>query len=127
MLVERATAELDTRLVTVMDKRLTAPSGDRHDYYALSPYFWPTPGSPNGQAFVFRDGQVNPAADTPDYDRRSYFRMGDAVTYMAVAYDTTKEARYAAGPAALAAGLVRRARDADESQSSLRPMHPRRR
>jgi len=98
-LVARAEAALSAPLFTVMEKRLTPPSGDRHDYYALSPYHWPDPDKPDGRPYLFRDGQVNPAADSDDYDRRAYFRMGDAVAYLAVAYDITGDPRFAAGAA----------------------------
>jgi hypothetical protein len=94
-LLERAEAELSVPLATVMDKHLAPPSGDRHDYFALSPYHWPNPDSSDGRPYVFRDGQVNPAAEGDGYDRMAYFRMGDAVTYLAVAFDVTKEPRYA--------------------------------
>jgi Alginate lyase len=94
-LLERAAAVLGVPLVTVMDKRLTPPSGDRHDYFALSPYHWPNPDSPDGRPYVFRDGQVNSAAEGDGYDRVAYFRMVDAITYLAVAYHATKEPRYA--------------------------------
>ncbi len=39
---------------SVMDKKLTPPSGDKHDYMSFGPYWWPDPKKaspwPNGHA-----------------------------------------------------------------------------
>ena len=83
-------------IVTVLNKQLVAPSGDKHDYFALSPYHWPNPKTADGKPFVFRDGKVNPLANSSDYDRGSYFAMGDAIPSLAVAYNLTRDERYAA-------------------------------
>lgn len=86
---------LDVPIVTVMDKKQLPPSGDRHDYYALAPYHWPNPNTPDGRPAIFRDGRVNPIANSSDYDRTSYFAMGNAITSLAVAYQLTDEERFA--------------------------------
>ena len=95
-IVKRATDQLGLPLVTVMDKQLTPPSGDRHDYYAPAPYHWPNPRTADGLPYVLRDGQVNPEANTPKYDRVAYFRFGDTVATLAVAYAISGEQRFAA-------------------------------
>ena len=33
---------------TIMNKGVTPPSGDKHDYMSQAPYFWPDPSKPNG-------------------------------------------------------------------------------
>src|SRR5262245_2188445 len=33
---------------SVVDKSVTPPSGDKHDYTSQAPYFWPDPKSPTG-------------------------------------------------------------------------------
>ncbi len=85
-LLERAGKELARPIVTVRDKTSVAPSGDPHDYFALAPYHWPNPRTADGLPYLFRDGQVNPEANTDRYDRGTYFRWGDAVTWLAVGY-----------------------------------------
>ncbi|MCC6794007.1 MAG: alginate lyase family protein [Candidatus Hydrogenedentes bacterium] len=80
---------------TVMDKTAVAASGDKHDYYSLSPYYWPNPDSADGTPFVNKDGQLNPAAESDDYDRVAYFRMADTVKFCAIAWRLTGEMKYA--------------------------------
>src|SRR5439155_4244170 len=55
----------------VTDKTQVPPSGNKHDYLSLAPYFWPTqpqtPGNPLGCPYVEKDGIRNPATDAiPD-------------------------------------------------------------
>src|SRR5678815_298813 len=57
---ERADKALDYKVVTVMDKPFTPPSGDKHDYMSLSPYWWPDKSKPDGKPFIRKDGEVNP-------------------------------------------------------------------
>ncbi len=50
----------DATPVAVTDKTtLLPPSGDRHDYFSLSPYWWPDPGKPAGLPYIRRDGETN--------------------------------------------------------------------
>ena len=49
--------------VTVTGKEKLPPSGDRHDYYSLAPYWWPDPSKPDGKPYIRRDGEVNPERD----------------------------------------------------------------
>jgi hypothetical protein len=46
--------------VSVMQKTAVPPSGDKHDYMSIAPYFWPDTSKPNGLPYVNRDGVVNP-------------------------------------------------------------------
>src|SRR5437870_2225409 len=34
---------------SVVKKPFTPPSGDKHDYMSLSPYWWPDPSKPDGK------------------------------------------------------------------------------
>ena len=34
---------------SVMDKKRTAPSGDKHDYLSGGPYWWPDPSKPDAK------------------------------------------------------------------------------
>jgi len=56
----RADALLAYRPVSVMLKRDLPPSGDRHDYMSLAPYWWPDTTRPGGVPYLRRDGEVNP-------------------------------------------------------------------
>ncbi|RIV19511.1 hypothetical protein DYU11_25525 [Fibrisoma montanum] len=45
---------------SVVEKSKTPPSGDKHDYMSVGPYWWPDPTKPNGLPYIRKDGQVNP-------------------------------------------------------------------
>ncbi|HEV3325122.1 MAG TPA: alginate lyase family protein [Puia sp.] len=51
---------LDYAPVSVMQKSAVPPSGDKHDYMSIAPYFWPDPSKPGGLPYINRDGVVNP-------------------------------------------------------------------
>lgn len=52
--------------VSVTDKGVIPPSGERRDYVSRGPYWWPNPDAPNGLPYVRRDGERNPEADAFD-------------------------------------------------------------
>ncbi len=79
--------------VSVMDKGIAAPSGDKHDYVSLATYYWPNPKTPNGLPYVAHDGEVNPETKDSDYTRLR--KMIDIARGLALAYATTCEERYA--------------------------------
>ena len=45
---------------SIVNKGVTPPSGDKHDYMSQAPYFWPDPKSANGLPYIRRDGERNP-------------------------------------------------------------------
>jgi hypothetical protein len=79
---------------SVMDKKRTAPSGDKHDYVSLAPYWWPDSTKPNGLPYVQRDGLVNPESRA-DTDHDAFGKMVDAVETLALASWFTGNAGYA--------------------------------
>ncbi|MDT8432364.1 MAG: alpha/beta hydrolase fold domain-containing protein, partial [Bacteroidales bacterium] len=71
---EKADALLDMQPVSVMDKEAIPPSGDKHDYYSMGPYWWPDPEKKDGLPYIRRDGIRNPersAYDAPVLDMMS--------------------------------------------------------
>lgn len=52
-------------MLLITDKSQTPPSGDKKDYYSLSPYAWPDPNNTKGP-WIIKDGQTNTSAQTPD-------------------------------------------------------------
>ncbi len=54
-----ATTALQRGPYSVVDKAITPPSGDKHDYMSYSRYWWPNPDTPDGLPYVRRDGVVN--------------------------------------------------------------------
>ncbi len=52
---------------SVMDKKDFPPSGDKHDYMSLAPYWWPDPNVAGGIPYIRKDGEINPEIrDYPD-------------------------------------------------------------
>src|SRR5690348_13803992 len=44
---------------SVMQKSSAPPSGDKHDYMSLAPYFWPNPNTADHLPYIRRDGERN--------------------------------------------------------------------
>ncbi|MEI6598682.1 MAG: alginate lyase family protein, partial [bacterium] len=65
-LTKEADKVLDDKPLTVTEKKLLAPSGDKHDYVSLSPYRWPNPATADGLPYILKDGEVNP--ESRDFD-----------------------------------------------------------
>lgn len=83
---------------SVMNKKVTPPSGDRHDYYSQAPYVWPNPKDPNGP-YITRDGEVNP--ERAGGDNVPLDKMASAVTTLTAGYFFLGDERYAAHAASL--------------------------
>jgi hypothetical protein len=88
----RADSELKTKPLTIVHKPKAPPSGDRHDYVSMAPYFWPNPDTKDGLPYVRRDGKVNPERNR--YDRPLLAKMSEAVSTLALAYYLSGEERY---------------------------------
>lgn len=87
-------------LIAVTDKRSQMPpSGDAHDYFSLSPYWWPDPAKANGLPYIRRDGETNPESKA-DLDQPRLARMSEQVQLLALAWWYTGEAVYATRAAA---------------------------
>ncbi len=91
---------LRTEPLSVTDKELSPPSGSKHDYMSIAPYWWPNPGTPGGLPFIRRDGEVNPERDrTPDRQRLE--KTIETVKTLALAYFFSAREDYAAHAAKL--------------------------
>jgi len=99
-LVSEADAALQAGPFSVMDKRRVPPSGDRHDYVSLGPYWWPDPNKPDGLPYIRRDGERNPEISS-DYDAPRFGALTGAVTTLALAYYFSDDEKYAARAALL--------------------------
>lgn len=95
-LLEDADRALRLDPPAVVHKKLTPPSGDKHDYMSVGPYWWPDPSKPDGLPYIRRDGEQNPARGSADTDRASLGRMASAVETLALAYRETGREEYAA-------------------------------
>ena len=80
---------------TVMSKKQVPPSGDKHDFMSLAPYFWPDPSKPNGLPYMRKDGQTNP--EVADYTDKEYLpKLIKLVTSLSEAYYFSGDEKYAA-------------------------------
>lgn len=79
---------------SVVNKLSTPPSGDKHDYMSMAPYWWPDPGKPDGKPYIQKDGQTNPERGTNKYDATSLGNMVSTVETLALAYYITGNEPY---------------------------------
>ncbi|RYY88739.1 MAG: hypothetical protein EOO15_08140 [Chitinophagaceae bacterium] len=79
---------------SVMEKKNNPPSGDRHDYMSLAPYFWPNPATKDGLPYIRKDGQTNP--EVKEYKDKEYMpRLCELVHTLGLAYYFSGDERYA--------------------------------
>ena len=90
----RADQYLNMKPVSVMDKEVTPPSGDKHDYMSQGPYWWPDPDQPDGLPYIRRDGERNPEIKKIS-DHDYLYELIDAVDRLGLAYFYTVEEKYA--------------------------------
>jgi hypothetical protein len=86
-------AALALEPVTVMSKALVPPSGDKHDYMSMGPYWWPNPDTADGLPYIRKDGEVNPEGES--LDRRKLGRMMSAVASLALGWHLFDDKRAA--------------------------------
>lgn len=97
-LLTQAKTDLEAGPWSVTTKKQVPPSGDKHDYLSLAPYWWPTTEptaeNPWGCPFVQKDGQRNPVVD----EITDHAYRGEAFTAiyrLALAWYYTGDPRYA--------------------------------
>lgn len=100
-LMARADKALAGPDYAVTDKTRTPPSGDKHDYISMGPYWWPDPATPNGEPYIRKDGEVNPERSTEAFDAGRMDAMSNAVEALSLAYYFTGETKYATRAAQL--------------------------
>ena len=91
----QADSVLRAPLVAVRHKKtLLPPSGDKHDYFSLSPYWWPDSSKPNGLPYIRRDGQTNPESKR-DLDQPRVAALGWNLQTLALTYYFDGDEKYA--------------------------------
>lgn len=103
-ILDAVRAEADEALavgpLSVMDKGETPPSGDKHDYMSLAPYWWPNPATKDGLPYIRRDGETNPERHKVP-DDANFNKLQSAVHALALGYYLTGKQEYAAHAALL--------------------------
>ena len=92
-LMKEADKAMNLTPPSVMDKSMTASSGDKHDYMSMGPYWWPDPSEPDGLPYIRKDGLRNPELSKLDRDRLG--NMAKAVTTLGIAYYFSGNEQYA--------------------------------
>ena len=81
---------------SVMQKTKVPPSGDKHDYMSIAPYFWPNPATKDGLPYVRKDGKVNPESRAEAVNDTLRARLvGSTVETLALGYYFTRDEKYA--------------------------------
>jgi hypothetical protein len=97
--IEAADRAMKEGPFSVMQKDIAPPTGDKHDYMSLAPYFWQDPANPNGP-YIRRDGERNPEiGKIPDHGNMG--RLGRDARALALAYYLTGDEPYASRAALL--------------------------
>jgi Alginate lyase len=96
--LQKLREEADTAIkagpFAVTHKERVPPSGDRHDYLSLAPYWWPDPKSKDGFPYIRRDGETNPESKRGT-DANSLGQMAVTVETLALAWYFTGREPYA--------------------------------
>lgn len=93
-LIKDANLALKYRAVSVMDKKDVPPSGDKHDYMSIGPYWWPDPSTPGGVPYIRKDGEVTP--EVKNYpDKQNLPRLCENVYTLSIAYYFSGNEEYA--------------------------------
>ena len=81
---------------SVMQKTKVPPSGDKHDYMSIAPYYWPNPATKDGLPYVRKDGKVNPESRAEAANDTLRARLvGTTVETLALGYYFTRDEKYA--------------------------------
>ena len=80
--------------VSVMQKTALPPSGDKHDYMSLAPYWWPDPSKPGGLPYIRKDGDINP--EVKNYpDKNNMPVLCENIYKLSLAYHFSGKEAYA--------------------------------
>lgn len=94
-LIEQAEQAMKEGPFSVVYKKRTPPSGDKHDYLSMGPYWWPDPSKPNGLPYMRKDGERNPETRGDNVDRTSAGNLFFNVKTLAWAYYFSNDEKYA--------------------------------
>nr|WP_224745792.1 alginate lyase family protein [Neiella litorisoli] len=88
----KADKVLKLTIDSVVNKPNAGPSGDKHDYVSLAPYWWPNPETEDGLPWIRKDGQLNPKTRGvyTDQKRAETFLRGLGSLWLAYTY-TSKD------------------------------------
>lgn len=83
-IIQKADQALKDGEYSVTFKKLVPPSGNKHDYMSMGPYWWPDPDKHDGLPYIRQDGEVNPERNELDSNPKS--KMINAVRSLSLAW-----------------------------------------
>ncbi len=92
-LIKDADEALEGGVFSVTFKKLIPPSGNKHDYMSMGPYWWPDPEKEDGLPYIRRDGEINPERNNTD--RPQLARLIDNVRSLTLAWYFSGKNAYA--------------------------------
>jgi hypothetical protein len=93
-LLKNADKVLSEGPFTVVSKEKLPPSGDKHDYMSMGPYWWPNPNTTDGLPYIRKDGERNPELKKFE-DRENIAKLIFAVKTLSLAYYFSDNENYA--------------------------------
>jgi len=90
---DNAGSVLNKKPYSVVYKNQVPPSGDKHDYISMGPYWWPDPSKPDGKPYIRKDGQVNPERSKYS-DQSNIQKLNSAIHTLGIAYYLTNDDKY---------------------------------
>lgn len=93
MIIRDADKELTKTITTVVDKPMTAASGDKHDYMSMGRYWWPNPNTNDGLPYVRKDGVSNPEIEK--LDRIPLAQLNRNIKILSLAFAISNDVKYA--------------------------------
>ena len=94
-LIEEASNALDDGTFSVTTKLRTPPSGDKHDYLSMGPYWWPDSTKSDGLPYIRNDGVINPETRGAFVDVTSKNNFLNNVEVLGWAYYFSNDKKYA--------------------------------
>ena len=94
-LIKKADTLLDVEGFSVVNKVGIPPSGSKHDYMSIGPYWWPNPETSDGLPYVRKDGEINPEARNNFTDFTANESFISAVKTLTNAYYHSYNKKYA--------------------------------
>ncbi len=85
---------LNNKVFSVTFKSSLPPSGDKHDYMTIAPYFWPDSTKADGKPYIRKDGEVNPESRNGATDYVEFESFVSTVNTLSKAAFITKDKKY---------------------------------
>ncbi len=94
ILLSNTSVALTRAPYTIVNKTMTPPSGDKHDYLSLATYWWPNPNTSTGLPYIKKDGQMNPEVN--EIKDMIYVReLSKDIRLLGLSYYFTNDEKYA--------------------------------